>query len=54
VGKSYWIRKNCQNDIVIDFLKTDIFADYISKPSLLRERYAHVDQRIVIDEVQIT
>lgn len=53
VGKSYWLRQNFPQDILIDFLKTDIFADYISKPSLLRERYATSKQRIIIDEVQM-
>ncbi len=52
VGKSYWIRSHLPQAIVIDFLKTDIFADYISRPSLLRERYADTKQIIVIDEVQ--
>lgn len=41
-----------QEAIIIDFLKTDVFADYISKPSLLRERYSNADRLIVIDEVQ--
>jgi len=53
VGKSYWLRQHYPNEIFIDFLKTDVFADYISKPSLLRERYANTQQRIIIDEVQM-
>jgi len=53
VGKSFWIRQHYQHAVLIDFLKTDIFADYISKPSLLRERYSHTEQRIIIDEVQM-
>lgn len=53
VGKSHWIKQNMPNATVIDFLKTDVYADYISKPSLLRERYAHTEQCIVIDEVQM-
>ncbi len=52
VGKSTWIRNNMKKSIVIDFLKTDVFADYISRPSLLRERYSETKQLIVIDEVQ--
>ena len=52
VGKSYWIRQNLPEAIVIDFLKTDVFADFISRPMLLRERYAKSEQLIVIDEVQ--
>ncbi len=53
VGKSYWLRQHCQHDILIDFLKTDVFADYASRPALLRERYATSHQRIIIDEVQM-
>lgn len=52
VGKSTWIRENMKSAIVIDFLKTDVFADYITRPSLLRERYGDTDRLIVIDEVQ--
>jgi uncharacterized protein len=33
-------------------LKTDVFADYISRPALLRERYQNHKGLIVIDEVQ--
>jgi uncharacterized protein len=53
VGKSTWIKKHCSDAILIDFLKTDVFADYISKPALLRERYSDAQQRIIIDEVQM-
>lgn len=53
VGKTFWIREQLSNFILIDFLKTDIFADYISKPSLLRERYAETKKLIVIDEIQM-
>jgi predicted AAA+ superfamily ATPase len=52
VGKSTWIREHMKASIVIDFLKTDVFADYASRPSLLRERYSEAKQLIVIDEVQ--
>lgn len=53
VGKSFWLREHFRESIVIDFLKTDVFADYISRPALLRERYAAATQRIIIDEVQM-
>lgn len=54
VGKSYWIKNQFKEDFVlIDFLKTDVFADFISKPALLRERYSDTTKRIVIDEVQM-
>lgn len=52
VGKSYWIRHHLPEAVVINLLKTDVFADYISRPSLLRERYADTQKLIVIDEVQ--
>ena len=53
VGKSFWIRQHYREAVLIDFLKTDVFAEYVSKPALLRERYSHTQQRIVIDEVQM-
>lgn len=53
VGKTFWIRKQLSNFILIDFLKTDVFANYISRPSLLRERYSDTKKLIVIDEVQM-
>lgn len=53
VGKSFWIKHHLHHYILIDLLKTDVFADYASKPSLLRERYSNTQKRIVIDEVQM-
>jgi len=52
-GKTYWISRHYKDCVLIDLLKTDIFAEYASKPSLLRER--HLDYRglIVIDEIQL-
>ena len=52
VGKSHWITHTLKPPILIDFLKTDVFADYASRPSLLRERYQHHKGLLVIDEVQ--
>lgn len=53
VGKSYWIRQQLKDIILIDLLKTDVFAEYISRPALLRERFSDTQQMIVIDEVQM-
>lgn len=53
VGKSHWLRTHFADDILIDFLKTDVLADYASSPALLRQRFAETKQRIVIDEVQM-
>lgn len=53
VGKSHWIKQQLKDIILIDFLKTDVFADYISRPALLRERYATTKKLVVIDEVQM-
>lgn len=52
-GKSHWIQQVMPEAILIDFLKTDVFADYVIRPSLLRERYAESDRLIVVDEVQM-
>jgi len=52
VGKSYWIRHHLKPAKVIDLLQTDVFAEYASRPSLLRERFAEGKGLIVIDEVQ--
>ncbi len=52
VGKSYWIAHHLKDAKVLDLLKTDVFAEYASRPSLLRERYQDSKGLIVIDEVQ--
>ncbi|MEW6079513.1 MAG: DUF4143 domain-containing protein [Thermodesulfobacteriota bacterium] len=52
VGKSYWIGHSFPGAEIIDFLKTDTLAEYISRPALLRERYHHHQGLLIIDEVQ--
>ncbi|MBF0106690.1 MAG: ATP-binding protein [Deltaproteobacteria bacterium] len=54
VGKTYWIREHLNHLPLIDLLKTDVFADYKSRPALLRERYQNHSQKnlIIIDEIQ--
>jgi uncharacterized protein len=52
VGKTYWITHNLGGAEIIDLLKTDVFAEYISRPALLRERYQDHRGLVVIDEVQ--
>ena len=53
-GKSYWINHNFKPEeiILIDLLQTDVFAEYASRPSLLRERFQNTQKLIVIDEIQ--
>ncbi len=53
-GKSSWIKHNFNPDeiVLIDLLKTDLFAEYASRPSLLRERFQDTKKMIVIDEIQ--
>jgi uncharacterized protein len=51
-GKTYWITHNLKDALMIDMLKTDVFAEYASRPYLLRERYQNHKGLIVIDEVQ--
>jgi predicted AAA+ superfamily ATPase len=52
VGKTYWISHTLPGAEIIDLLKTDTLAEYISRPALLRERYQNHKGLIVIDEVQ--
>lgn len=53
VGKSYWLTHTLKPGVLIDLLKSDVFADYASRPSLLRERLSdHTAGLVVIDEVQ--
>ena len=52
VGKTYWISHTLKKAVVIDLLKTDTLAEYVSRPALLRERYHDHKGFIVIDEVQ--
>lgn len=52
VGKSYWISHHLKPSMLIDLLKTDTFAEYATRPSLLRERCQGQPGLIVIDEVQ--
>lgn len=52
VGKTTWLREHMPDVPRIDLLKTDVFAEYVTRPALLRERYADTKQRIIIDEVQ--
>ena len=51
-GKSYLMRERFPDAILIDLLKTDLFAEYASRPALLRERHSQKDKLIVIDEIQ--
>jgi uncharacterized protein len=52
VGKTFWITNNLVGAEIIDLLKTDVFAEYISRPALLRERYQDRRGLVIIDEVQ--
>lgn len=52
VGKTFWIHHSFMDpdDNLIDLLETDTFAEYASRPWLLRERWD--GRRTVIDEIQ--
>jgi uncharacterized protein len=52
-GKTYWISRQFPDSILIDLLKTDVFADYASRPSVLRDRYQDHSGLIIIDEIQM-
>lgn len=51
-GKSYWLKGRYPESHIIDLLKTDIFADYVSRPSLLREQFREYKGLIIVDEIQ--
>jgi uncharacterized protein len=52
VGKTYWLSHTQSGVEIIDLLKTDTLADYVSRPALLRERYQNHQGKIIIDEIQ--
>lgn len=52
-GKSFWLNQQFPDSIKIDLLKSDVFAEYASRPSLIRERYSSYVDLIVIDEIQM-
>jgi len=52
-GKTYWINRHFKNPVVIDLLKTDVFADYASRPALLREQYQGHKGLVIVDEIQM-
>jgi predicted AAA+ superfamily ATPase len=53
VGKSYWIREHHGAAPIVDLLQSDVFAEYASRPALLRERFAgRKHPLVVIDEIQ--
>jgi len=53
IGKTYWINRHYDDCVIIDLLKTDVFADYASRPALLREQYQGYHGLVVIDEIQM-
>ncbi len=54
VGKSTWLRSNLKPALDINLLKSDVYLDFHSNPSLLRKRSANLARGdwVVIDEVQ--
>ena len=51
-GKTYWISRKFKDAVLVDLLKTEVFADYISRPSLLREQFENHNKLVLIDEIQ--
>ena len=52
-GKTYWLKRKFPKAIFIDLLKTDTFAEYATRPYLLRERFSSEKKLIIIDEIQM-
>ncbi len=53
-GKSSLLRQTFKNDLYINLLESDLFLEYSTRPSLLRERLNHLKagEIVIIDEVQ--
>lgn len=56
-GKTTYLKEKFPDSLVYDFLKTDLFLEFVKKPSLLRERILAKDKvilkhPIILDEVQ--
>jgi predicted AAA+ superfamily ATPase len=53
-GKSSLLRETFKNDLYINLLESDLFLEYSTRPSLLRERLNHLKagEIVIIDEVQ--
>ncbi|MBI4536597.1 MAG: ATP-binding protein [candidate division NC10 bacterium] len=52
-GKTFWLGQTFPEHVRIDLLQTDVFGEYASRPSLLRERYRDHRRILIIDEVQL-
>lgn len=52
-GKTYWLQHTFPDELIIDLLKSDVFAEYASRPALLRERYVEHKKTVLIDEIQM-
>lgn len=53
VGKTHWVSRQFRDGLFIDLLKNEVFAEYASRPWLLRERLEGVSTIVVIDEIQM-
>jgi len=53
VGKTHWVSRHFRDGVFIDLLKNEVFAEYASRPWLLRERLDGVSRIVVIDEIQM-
>ncbi|MEK7727621.1 MAG: AAA family ATPase, partial [candidate division KSB1 bacterium] len=56
-GKSTFLKTNFPESRVYDFLQTDVFLDFIKRPSLLREQLLAAEAKtlkapVILDEVQ--
>jgi len=53
VGKTHLVSRRFPDGVLVDLLKSEVFADYAGRPGLLRERFQSVSKTIVIDEIQM-
>ncbi|MFZ4394579.1 MAG: ATP-binding protein [Kiritimatiellia bacterium] len=52
-GKSFWLKRSFPDARLVDLLQSDVFAEYASRPALLRERFSQHRGLILIDEIQM-
>ena len=55
-GKSTWLKRTFPNAWLIDLLRSDVFADYLARPALLREeclgKALEPGSLVILDEIQ--
>ena len=52
-GKTSWVKKNIPDSLYFDLLESDLYLDFLARPSLLEKQIPHgFNGWIIIDEIQ--